>query len=70
MGFYYTFSIIYAPEKRYFKMSFKTFSQQLINESLLPFCDEDNESKIFYMKMKGDYYRYAAEVTEAEDRKS
>jgi len=42
---------------------------QLINESLLPFCDEDNESKIFYMKMKGDYYRYAAEVTEAEDRK-
>jgi len=42
---------------------------QLITEHLLPFCDEDNESKIFYMKMKGDYYRYAAEVTEAEDRK-
>lgn len=42
---------------------------ELITEHLLPFCDEDNESKIFYMKMKGDYYRYAAEVTEAEDRK-
>ena len=31
---------------------------------------EDTEAKIFYLKMKGDYYRYLAEVSTGDDRDS
>jgi len=34
----------------------------LIDKHLLTKCPEDPESKVFYYKMKGDYYRYLAEV--------
>lgn len=34
---------------------------QLLEEHLIPKSDED-EGKVFYLKMKGDYYRYQAEV--------
>jgi len=32
--------------------------------------DDDKESKVFYLKMRGDYYRYKAEVATGEDRES
>ncbi|XP_054477017.1 14-3-3 protein zeta-like [Anoplopoma fimbria] len=31
---------------------------------------EEAESKVFYLKMKGDYYRYLAEVATGDDRKA
>lgn len=39
----------------------------LIENFLLPKA-QNPESKVFYLKMKGDYYRYLAEVATAEDR--
>jgi len=40
----------------------------LLSDSLIPQA-KDAESKVFYHKMKGDYYRYIAEFTEG-DKKS
>ena len=41
--------------------------QNLLDENLLPSVDkkkeEESESHVFYLKMKGDYYRYLAEVS-------
>ncbi|KAL7861850.1 hypothetical protein SRHO_G00132910 [Serrasalmus rhombeus] len=39
-------------------------SKYLIENSTNP------ESKVFYLKMKGDYYRYLAEVASGDDRKA
>lgn len=39
----------------------------LLNDYLIPNATEP-ESKVFYMKMKGDYYRYLAEVANAEKK--
>lgn len=46
----------------------------LIDKYLLPSAttedkDKGVEGKVFYEKMKGDYYRYLVEVTTGEDRK-
>lgn len=38
--------------------------EKLIKEKVSP--DEKGESKVFYLKMKGDYYRYLAEVAHAD----
>merc|ERR1712118_118677 len=40
----------------------------LLGDSLIPQA-KDAESKVFYHKMKGDYYRYIAEFTDG-DKKS
>jgi len=42
----------------------------LIDEHLLPTVQEDDgkEAKVFYLKMKGDYYRYLVEVTTGDHR--
>jgi len=40
---------------------------QVLNENLIK-SSESNESKVFYNKMKGDYYRYMAEFTPGSNR--
>ncbi|KJE89822.1 tyrosine 3-monooxygenase/tryptophan 5-monooxygenase activation protein [Capsaspora owczarzaki ATCC 30864] len=39
----------------------------LLDNHLIPHA-ENAESKVFYYKMKGDYYRYLAEFTSGEDK--
>lgn len=41
---------------------------QVINNFLLPVCEEDPESAVFYLKLKGDYLRYYLEIA-SEDLK-
>ena len=40
-------------------------AQDLLDSFLVPKAS-NAESKVFYLKMKGDYYRYLAEVAGAE----
>mmetsp|Transcript_4257 Transcript_4257/g.4394 ORF Transcript_4257/g.4394 Transcript_4257/m.4394 type:complete len:280 (+) Transcript_4257:3-842(+) len=39
-----------------------------LNNYLLPPCEENPESAVFYLKLKGDYCRYLSEITGGEDR--
>ena len=41
---------------------------KLLDEHLIP-AAAGSESKVFYMKMKGDYHRYMAEFKSGEERK-
>lgn len=41
----------------------------LLDKYLIPKASNP-ESKVFYLKMKGDYYRYLAEVATGETRNS
>jgi len=41
---------------------------ELLDKSLLPNSD-NAEGKVFFHKMKGDYYRYLGEFLEGNDRK-
>lgn len=40
----------------------------LLEKFLIPNASQA-ESKVFYLKMKGDYYRYLAEVAAGDDKK-
>ena len=39
----------------------------LLDKHLIP-SSNDNETKVFYHKMKGDYYRYLAEFSKQSDK--
>lgn len=43
--------------------------QGLLDRYLIPKAS-NAESKVFYLKMKGDYYRYLAEVATGDTRSS
>lgn len=47
--------------------SFHLFPQALLDKYLIPKAS-NAESKVFYLKMKGDYYRYLAEVAVGDSR--
>jgi len=38
---------------------------QLLDSNLIEKCDQNAEAKVFYLKMKADYYRYLAEFADA-----
>lgn len=40
----------------------------LLDKHLVPNAEKETESKVFYLKMKGDYCRYLAEVAAGEDK--
>ena len=40
----------------------------LLDKNLIPSASKNGESKVFYYKMKGDYYRYIAEVALGEEK--
>ena len=45
----------------------------LLDDKLIPkarTADDNSESAVFYLKMKGDYHRYIAEVTSEDQRKA
>lgn len=43
--------------------------QELLDKHLIPSATPA-DSKVFYLKMKGDYYRYLAEVATEENKES
>ncbi|XP_002730566.1 14-3-3-like protein [Saccoglossus kowalevskii] len=40
----------------------------LLDKYLIPRATASDDSTVFYLKMKGDYYRYLAEVADSDDR--
>lgn len=48
--------------------TFSFFTQGLLEKYLIPNASQA-ESKVFYLKMKGDYYRYLSEVASGEAKK-
>lgn len=50
-----------------FLQNFNILLQGLLDKHLIPKASNP-ESKVFYLKMKGDYYRYLAEVATGETR--
>lgn len=44
------------------------YFKDLLDNHLIPNADE-HETKVFYLKLKADYYRYIAEITTDVNRK-
>jgi len=40
----------------------------VLTQQLMPAVHDDDESKVFYLKMKADYHRYNVEVTESSEQ--
>lgn len=56
---------------KYFSLNYDSLSfllKSLLEKFLIPNASQA-ESKVFYLKMKGDYYRYLAEVAAGDDKK-
>ena len=45
------------------------FLQNMLDEHLIKSTDNEAEGKVFYLKMKGDYFRYMCEVESGDARK-
>ena len=43
-------------------------TKQLLIKDFLSKNEDESESKVFYSKMEGDYYRYLSEVKKDKDR--
>lgn len=48
---------------------FQNLSQELLDKYLIVNATQP-ESKVFYLKMKGDYYRYLSEVASGDNKQS
>uniref|UniRef100_A0A8C5VAT0 14-3-3 domain-containing protein n=1 Tax=Microcebus murinus TaxID=30608 RepID=A0A8C5VAT0_MICMU len=53
---------------REYREKIETELRDICNDFLIPNASQA-ESKVFYLKMKGDYYRYLAEVAAGDDKK-
>lgn len=51
-------------------MFFLSFYPQGLLDNFLIENSTNSESKVFYLKMKGDYFRYLAEVASGDDKTS
>lgn len=49
-------------------ITFSFFFKQALLDGHLITKQSDPESKVFYLKMKGDYYRYLAEVASGDEK--
>ncbi len=62
--------VIYIQEiKKHIEKEIKKIVENvnnLIDKYLIPNC-EDNESKVFYMRLKADHYRYLCEISKEKD---
>lgn len=59
----YVFACIYIV----IQLDFPLILQTLLEKHLIP-NSSVSESKVFYLKMMGDYYRYLAEVASGDNR--
>ena len=52
-----------------YALTYSLFLQDLLDNTLIGAATDD-DSKVFYHKMKGDYHRYLCEVETDDDRES